>query len=382
MRSEEQLVAEFVDIFGGMPDPRVERTKKHPLMSVLILALLSMISGCEGWDEIARFCAMKRTWLETWLDLPNGTPCADTFRRVFMALEPKAFHVCFVKWMAAVSGGTEGKLVAIDGKTMRGTLAKALGKNAMHLVSAWVPDDGVVLGQVATEEKSNEITAIPQLLDLIVLEGATVSIDAMGCQKKIAEAILDKGADYILALKGNQSTLESEVETFFSDAQKNGFRDVSHTFHETVDADHGRLEVRRLWATTDIEWMVDAKKWWKGLGALVCIESEQTKDGKTSVEKRHYITSHSDKSAEQLAAWIRGHWGVESALHWVLDVTFREDDCRIRNGAENLALLRKLALILFKQETSLKTSIRQKKKAAGWDHEYALRVLTAGFPEN
>ena len=209
-----------------------------------------MISGCEGWDEIARFCAMKKEWLETWLELPNGTPCADTFRRVFMALDPKAFHACFVTWMASVSGGVDGKHVAIDGKTLRGTVARALGKTAMHLVSAWVPDAGVVLGQVATEEKSNEITAIPQLLDLLALKGSTVSFDAMGCQKKIAEAIVDKEAHYLLALKGNQSTLEKEVETFFDNAHAKGFHDVPHTFQQTVDADHGRLEVRRVWVTT------------------------------------------------------------------------------------------------------------------------------------
>jgi predicted transposase YbfD/YdcC len=380
MRTKKDLVDEFELIFAGLPDPRVERTRRHPLMSVLMLALVSMISGCEGWDEMARFCAIREEWLKTWIDLPNGTPCADTFRRVFMALDTRVLHGCFVQWMAAIGGRPDGKLIAIDGKTMRGTLAKALGKTALHLVSAWVPDDGIVLGQVITAEKSNEITAIPELLELIAVKGATVTIDAMGCQTKIADLIISKGAHYILALKGNQSTLADDVKLFFEEAKRTKFADIKHLFHETVDADHGRVEVRKIWTTTDIEWMVDAKKNWKGLGALICIESEHTKAGVVTTESRHYITSHSDKSAEELGARVRAHWGIENGLHWTLDTTFHEDACRIRNGAENFALLRKLALILFKQEKSLKTSVRQKKKAAGWDQDYALRVMTAGFP--
>jgi predicted transposase YbfD/YdcC len=352
-------------------------------MNILVLSLLSVICGAEGWDEMAEFAESKRDWLETWLDLPNGTPCADTFRRVLSALEPKEFQRCFSEWMAAVAGGTEGKLVAIDGKTIRGSFARSLGKSAVHLVSAWVAENSLALGQLATEEKSNEITAIPQLLALLELRGATVSIDAMGCQTKIAEAIVSKGADYILALKGNQSTLQQEVESFFKHAGKTGFKDIPHTFDETVDGEHGRLEVRRVWATADLDWMQDAKKSWTNLRTLVLVESERTVDGKTSTERRHYISSHRELDAQRLGQLIRGHWAVENGLHWVLDVVFDEDSCRIRqgHGAENFALLRKLALALFKQETSAKKSVAMKRKRAGWDHLYGLRVLAAGYSE-
>jgi predicted transposase YbfD/YdcC len=372
-------IAEF---FASLKDPRVARTQRHALMSILVLSLLAVICGAEGWDEMARFAETKQSWLETWLDLPNGTPCADTFRRVLSALDPQEFHRCFVAWMAALARGTQGKLVAIDGKTMRGSFARSLGRAAVHMVSAWVAENGLVLGQMATEEKSNEITAIPQLLALLELTGATVTIDAMGCQRKIAEAIVDKGADYILALKGNQSTLQQEVEGFFEHADKTDFKDIAHTTHQTVDGEHGRIEVRRVWAITEVGWM-DARRDWKNLRSLILVESERTIDGKTSLERRHFISSHRELDAAALAPLIRGHWGIENSLHWVLDVVFDEDRCRIRqgHGAENFALLRKLALALFKQETSAKTSVNQKKKMASWSDAYALRVLTAGFPE-
>lgn len=373
----------MVEIFESLPDPRVDRTKVHPLTTVIMLGLLAVVSGCEGWDEMSRFSSTKLAWLETWLDLPSGAPCADTFRRVFAALDPEAFHRCFMQWMKQMARGTKGKLVAIDGKTMRGTLGRSINKTALHIVSAWLEENSLTLGQVVTDEKSNEITAIPALLALLDLEGATVTIDAMGCQKKIAAAIVDKTADYILALKGNQSTLEKEVEVFFEGARKQAFLGIPHTFHESVNGDHGRIEVRRVWATCEVAWMVAAKKEWKGLQSLILIESERTLGGKTTVENRHYISSHGKLDAERLGELVRGHWSVENNLHWVLDVTFNEDRCRIRQGyaAQNLALLRKLALTLFKNEKTLKTSIAQKKKVAAWDNTYALRVMTAGLPE-
>ena len=373
----------MVEIFESLPDPRVERTKLHPLAAVVVLGLFAVISGCEGWDEMARFSSAKVEWLQTWLDLPNGAPCADTFRRVFAALDPDAFHRCFVRWMSEMAQGTKGKLVAIDGKTMRGTVSRALGKTPLHVVSAWLAENNLTLGQVVTDEKSNEITAIPALLALLNVEGATITIDAMGCQKKIAAAIVEKGAEYILALKGNQSTLENEVEGFFAEAQKTAFRDTPHTFHESVDGDHGRIETRRVWATSEVSWMLDAKKDWKNLRSLILVESERTVDGKTTVEHRHYISSHETLDAQRLGELVRGHWSVENNLHWVLDVTFDEDRSRIRDGhsAQNLALLRKLALAFFKNEKTLKTSIAQKKKMAGWERDYALRVMLAGVPD-
>lgn len=368
--------------FESVPEPRVERTRLHPLQNILVIALLAMICVGEGWEDMEEFGDAKREWLGTFLDLRNGTPSADTFRRVLSAVDPKAFNSCFIAWVQALSEGTSGKLIAIDGKTIRHSFDNATGRKALHVVSAWIAENRLTLGQIATEEKSNEITAIPQLLEMLDIRGATVTVDAMGCQRAIAEKVIDRGADYVMGLKGNQGTAHKEVAEFFADARANDFRDVEHTFHETVDgSEHGRLEVRRTWATQDLNWFVDLSKW-KSLRSIIMIESERTIGTETSVEYRYYWSSHR-VDAETFAAMIRGHWGIENQLHWCLDVGFREDESRIRtdHGPENLALLRKVAMNLAKNERSHKRGVQAKRKLACWNDAYLLKLLQAGLPQ-
>lgn len=383
MKIEKPLHLGIFAFFEEVPEPRVERTRRHPLPNILIIALLAMICVGEGWEDMEEFGRAKRKWLETFLDLPHGIPSADTFRRVLSAIDPKAFGACFTAWVQALSEGTSGKLIAIDGKTVRRSFNRATGRKALHVVSAWIAENRVTLGQLATEEKSNEIKAIPGLLEMLDIRGATVSVDAMGCQKAIAAKVVEQGADYVMGLKGNQGTAHKEVAEFFTDARSNDFRGVEHTFHETVDgSEHGRMEVRRVWASQDLEWFAELPKW-KGLRSIIMIESERTVGTETSIEHRYYWTSH-DLHAEKLAAMIRGHWGIENQLHWCLDVGFREDESRVRtdHGPENLALLRKVAMNLAKSERSHKRGIQAKRKLACWDDAYLLKLLQAGLPGN
>jgi predicted transposase YbfD/YdcC len=351
-------------------------------MNVLVIALLAMICGADGWEDMETFGNAKRAWLSTFLDLTHGIPSEDTFRRVFAALDPTAFNACFIAWVQALSEGTEGKLVAVDGKTVRHSFDRATGKKALHLVSAWVADNRLALGQLATEEKSNEITAIPKLLDLLDIRGATITVDAMGCQREIAKKIVDRGADYIMGLKGNQGTAHDAVEGFFDDARANEFRDVQHTFHQTVDgSEHGRLEVRRIWSSQQLDWFADRAKW-KRLQSLIMVESERTVGAETSTERRYYWSSHA-ADAEIFAAMIRGHWSIENQLHWSLDMAFGEDQSRIRTGhaTQNIALLRKITMNLAKNERSHKAGIKAKMKRAGWEDDYLLKLLRVGLPK-
>ena len=369
--------------FETLPEPRVERTRVHPLVNILTIALLAMICVGEGWEDMEDFGDAKQAWLGTFLDLRHGIPSADTFRRVLSALNPTAFNACFIAWAQALSGGTAGKLLAIDGKTVRHSFDRATGRKALHVVSAWIAENRMALGQIATEEKSNEITAIPQLLTLLDIRGATITVDAMGCQRAIAEQVIDQGADYLMGLKGNQGTAHKEVEEFFTDACATAFRALDCTFHETVDgSEHGRVEVRRAWASQELGWFQDLSKW-KGLRSIVMIESERTIGSDTSIERRYYWSSHV-VDAKAFGEMIRGHWGIENQLHWCLDVAFREDESRIRtdHGPENLALLRKLAMNLARSERSRKKGIQAKRKRAAWDDAYLLTLLRAGLPGN
>ena len=370
--------------FESVPEPRVERTRLHPHVNILVIAMLTMICVGEGWEDMEEFGVAKEAWLATFLDLRNGIPSADTFRRVLSAVNPKAFNACFVAWTQALSTGTAGKLVALDGKTIRHSFDRATGQKALHIVSAWIAENRLTLGQIATEEKSNEITAIPKLLELLDIRGATITVDAMGCQRAIAEKVIDQGADYIMGLKGNQETAHKEVEEFFTDAHAKDFKDVEHTFHETVDgSDHGRLEVRRAWASQELDWFEDLPKW-KRLRSIIMIESERTVGvAETSIERRYYWSSHV-VDAKTFSEMIRGHWGIENQLHWCLDVGFREDESRIRtdHGPENLALLRKIAMNLAKSERTHKKGIQAKRKLAAWSDDYLLKLLQAGLPPN
>lgn len=363
--------------FESLKDPRVERTRRHKLMDIVVISVTAVISYADGWDDIVEYAKVREEWLRTFLELPHGIPCADTFRRVFTALDPEQFQACFLSWVRSLVETTEGKLIAIDGKTVRHSFASEEGKGPLPLVSAWVAHNQLVLGQVATDTKSNEITAIPKLLQLIDVHGATVTIDAMGCQKKIADAIVEGGGDYILALKDNQPTIHQEVELFFESARAEAFSDTPCDQAQSIDGDHGRIEVRRVFASSDIGWMAD-KPQWKNLQSVVLVESERTIGEETSLEHRYYLTSHTADAA-LLAGLIRGHWGIENKLHWVLDMAFDEDRCRIRRGnaPDNFALLRKIALNLLKLEKTSKRGLQAKRKRAAWDQGYLLQVLQA-----
>ena len=364
--------------FESLEDPRVERTRRHKLQDIVVISVMAVIGFADGWSDIVQFAKDREQWLRSVLELPSGIPSDDTFRRVMSALDPVAFQNCFLNWVRALMAATEGKLVAIDGKTVRRSFAREEGKSALHVVSAWAAHNQLVLGQVVTDQKSNEITAIPELLGMLDLSGATVTLDAMGCQKKIAESIVTAKADYVLTLKDNQPTLHQEVRSFFESAQADGFRDTRHDENETVDGEHGRIETRRVVASDDIEWMTD-RRLWKGLRSVVMIESTRTMGEESSFERRYYLTSLAPDAA-MLAERIRGHWGIENGLHWVLDMAFDEDRCRIRrgHGPDNFALLRKIAVNLLKAEKTCKRGIEGKRKHAAWNHDYLLKVLEAG----
>lgn len=371
--------ADLCEFFADLPDPRVERTRVHPLDEVLVVSVLAVLAGADGWDDIVEWGEAREKWLHTFLTLPGGLPSADTIRRIFCAIDPAKFASCFERMVSELAGSLLDQLVVIDGKTMRRTFARDRGQSPLHLVTAWVAERGVQLGQIATEAKSNEITAIPALLDTLELRGAIVSIDAAGCQRKIAEKIVDKGADYLLALKGNQTLLHQDVVMYFEHAQQDRTIDAkSLATHESVDKAHGRLETRRVWCSDDLTWM-SVRKGWKGLRTIIMVERERVVGGKTSTERAYYLSTLAP-DAERLGGLVRRHWSIENELHWVLDMTFDEDHSRIRdrNGATNLALLRKLALALLKREQSdPRKSIVMKRRRVGWDNDYLFQVFAA-----
>jgi predicted transposase YbfD/YdcC len=362
----------LLDYFRDVTDPRVERTKLHQLEDILAIAICATICGAEGWTEMAFFGQCKQQWLETFLALPNGIPSDDTFRRVISTLEPDEFEACFQRWTQAVSNH-QRDIIAIDGKTLRRSHDSANGKAAIHMVSAWACENKMVFGQVATDEKSNEITAIPKLLEMLVLDGSVVTIDAMGCQKKIAKEIKESNGDYIFSLKGNHGTLHEEVKLFLDDAIANG---GDYDYGCATDGGHGRVEIRKVWYSENVQWMPDRQQW-PGLSSLVAVESHRTIDDKVSTERRYFISSLSGIDAETIGPMIRSHWGVENKLHWSLDVSFGEDDCRIRKGfgAENVSRLRRIALNLLKQEKTAKCGIKTKQHKAGWDEKYLQKIL-------
>ena len=363
----------LLDFFADLPDSRVERTKLHKMEDILAITICAVICGAEGWNEIELFGQSKRQWLETFLELPNGIASHDTFARVISSIKPDDFEQRFQKWTQAMAENIGEKVIAIDGKTLRRSFDNANGKAAIHMVSAWACDNKMVFGQIATDEKSNEITAIPKLLEMLVLDGSVVTIDAMGCQKKIAEKIIDNNGNYIFSLKGNHGTLHKEVKLFMDDAIANG---GDYDYNNTTDGGHGRVEIRKVWYSQDVQWMRYLESW-PGLSSLVAVESQRTIGGKVSTERRYFISSLSEKTAESVGQMIRQHWGIENKLHWSLDVSFGEDDCRIRKdfGAENFSRLRRIALNLLKQEKTAKCGIKAKQHKAGWDEQYMLKVL-------
>jgi predicted transposase YbfD/YdcC len=336
-----------------------------------------VICGADDWTEVVDYAKAKKDWLKKFLALPHDIPSHDTFGRVFSLLRPEEFEKCFVSWIHTVFKLTDAQTVAIDGKTLRRSYDRSSNKAAIHMVGAWAAKSGIALGQLKTEDKSNEITAIPELLKLLDLKGCIVTIDAMGCQKDIAHRIADQGADYVLALKGNQGTLHKDVELFFEDAQQCNFKDIPHDSFETTDGDHGRVEVRRYVTVSDLGWIEDARKW-KNLNLIGMVQSERHIGEKISRETRYFISSLPN-DAKRFAEAVRDHWRIENQLHWVLDIAFREDDSRVRdrNAATNLAILRRFALSLCKQEKTAKVGIKVKRKRAGWNNDYLLILLNA-----
>lgn len=366
--------------FNLLPDPRANNIR-HRLIDILVMALCAMICGADGWQDMQDFARAKAKWFATFLDLDHGVPSADTFRRVLSSLNPEAFERCFMKWMQAVVDQSQGKLLAIDGKSIRRSFDQGWDKSGMaHMVSAFVACNGQSLGQLKTQGRGGELEGIKQLLGLIDLRGATVSIDAIGCQKTIARKIVDGGGDYLLAVKENQKALHRRVQVEMDDLIRRQFKGTWHDRHQDTDAGHGRIETRKVWVTDDLSWLKQASAW-PGLKSVVVIESQREVIGQdTSVQRRYYISSL-EPDAAALARAIRGHWSIENSLHYVLDVSFGEDDSRIRrgHGAENVSRLRRMALNLLKaaDKHTKRKSIKGRRKIAGWDHQFLLNLIAA-----
>jgi predicted transposase YbfD/YdcC len=366
--------------FDSLTDPRIDRTIRHPLINILTISICAIIAGCDDFQSISEYGKSKKSWFGEFLDLKNGTPCRDTFNDVLNRLNPHEFSKAFTQWVCSL-GDLKDDIVALDGKVMRGTLDKANGNPAIHLVSAWSVKNNMCFGQIKVSDKSNEITAIPKLLKLIDIDGATVTTDAMGTQYKIGDQIVEAKGDYLLALKGNQGEFHEDIKLYFDTHLQDEFSGINHNVYSHVNGDHGRIETRKVWLITSVDWLVERHPRWKTLRGIAMIESWREVNGKETYERRYYITSHHNKSAELIAKGIRSHWHVENKLHWQLDVSFREDYNRLRSGnaAENFALMNKIALNLLKNEKSIKLGIKNKRLKAGWDDDYMLKVLTVGL---
>jgi predicted transposase YbfD/YdcC len=367
----------FLDIFGQLDDPRIERKKLHPMPEILLLTLCAVICGAESWDDIELFGKSKLMFLCQYLPYESGIPSDDTLRRFFRAIDTTQFQRLFVKWIQAwLSPEVAGKVVAIDGKTLRGSHDGE--QLPIHLVSAFASEAGIVLGQVKTSEKSNEITAIPELLEWLDVRGAIVTIDAMGCQKAIAEKIIDKGGDYLLALKGNQSSLHDDVRLHFEQPAPASLARM--TSAETIDKGHGRIEVRQCRLSTDIDWLRERHPEWKNLNNIVAIDSQRFIGDTITQETRYFISSSQAPAAQMLAA-VRLHWGIENQLHWVLDMSFGEDQSRIRkdNAPTNVAIIRHAALNMIRKTPKKRMSVKRMRKAAGWDDSLLTEILAQVF---
>jgi predicted transposase YbfD/YdcC len=366
----------LIEHFGDLDDPR-RYNRRHLLLDIVVIAVCAVICGADDWAAVEEFGQARHDWLAGFLELPHGIPGDDTFRRVFARLDAKQFQERFVAWVRAVFEVTRGQVVPIDGKRLRRSHDRGIGKEAIHLVSAWATEDHLVLGQVKVDDKSNEIPAAQELLTLLDINGCIVTADALHCQKETAKQIIEQGGQYVLRVKDNQGNLSQSLEELFDYAAETDFVDCDH--HQTVDKGHGRLEIRECWTTSDLDYLryVPDREQWQGLNTLAMVKLQRRTEDTTETETKYYIASL-PSDAELVLFASRGHWGIENQLHWVLDIAFREDDCRLRkgNGAENFALLRHIALTLLKQERTLKRGVKNKRLRAGWDTDYLLKVLT------
>ena len=367
----------FTPFFVTLTDPRLHRRRRHELLDILILAVCATLGGADGWADIERFAKAKLAFFRGFLALPNGIPSHDTFGRVFARLDPAALLACIQQWLAALGRVVAGEVVAIDGKTLRGSFDTAAEQNALHLVSAWATQARLVLGQVAVDQKSNEITAIPLLLELLDVRGCIVTIDAMGCQKEIAAALRAQEADYVLTLKDNQPTLHQAVHEAFIAHADADFTDPTLRRHKTVERSHGRKETREYFIAAAPAELTQSGEW-KDLRSIGLVMRTRIVGDEISEEVVYYLSSLPPK-VKTFAKAVRGHWGIENRLHWSLDVTFAEDHSRVRkdHGPANLGLLRRLALSILQRDTSCKDSLRGKRLSAGWNEDRLLRILTA-----
>jgi len=357
----------IIKIFEELSEPRRGNAIRHKLIDVITIGILATICGYDEYTEMELFGQMRETWLRGFLELPGGIPSHDTFGDIFAAINPTQFHECFAEWVETIRESISNEIIAVDGKSIRGSKDDSKGKRATHVVSAWAHENRLVLGQIATDEKSNEITAIPRLLEMLELSGCIVTIDAMGCQKQIAKQIVEAKADYVLGLKGNQGDLHDDVRVYFESEDVKA-KIITH------NKDHGRIETREYRLETDIDWL-PKKPDWIGLNGIGLVKSSVIEKGELREETRYFITSLT--CLEKFAKAVRAHWSIENSLHWSLDVTFGEDACRARvgNAAENCNVLRHLALGLLKNESSIKASLKLKRKRCALSTDYLLKVL-------
>jgi predicted transposase YbfD/YdcC len=371
------LNVSFLNHFENLTAPRIERSKEHLLIDIVAIAILAVISGADGWVSIELYGKAKYEWLKGFLELPNGIPSHDTFSRVFARIEPKQFQECFLSWVNSITKKLELEVIAIDGKTMKQSYDRNQSQKPLHIVSAWSASHQLVLGQKKVNKKSNELTAIPALLELLEMEESIITIDAMGCQKEIAALIIKKKGDYLLALKGNQNLIHKDVKKWFELAREEEFVGREHSYYQQIEGGHHRVEKRQIWTVAVSELPpLHNQSLWTELKTVVMVVSERRLWNKTTTEVRFYLSSLAS-NAEKIAQAIRSHWGIENSLHWTLDVTFCEDKSRIRkdHSPENFALLRRLAVSLLKQEKGFKGSLKMKRYLAGMDNNYLVKIL-------
>jgi predicted transposase YbfD/YdcC len=374
----EQPFQSLEEHFGDLPDPRVVGRCDHNLLDIIIIAICAVLCGAESWDDVEEFGLSKQPWLKQFLALPNGIPSHDTFRRVFSLLDARAFQDCFMRWVEVAFHVQREQVIALDGKSVRGRQDQGKGKACLHLVSAWATVNGLALGQRKVQSGENEIVAIPELLAQLYLRGCIVTIDAIGCQKAIVQQIVDQHADYGLALKANQGRWYTDVVEWFDWAQQRDFREVVHDYHQTVNKGHGRIEIRRCWALSDPQALevLGYHEGWAKLTSLVMVQRERHIGPARQSETAYFIASL-PPDAERLLGAVRHHWRIENTLHWSLDVIFHEDAARFRvgDGAENFAVLRRMALNLLKQHP-VKMSLKRKRFKAALDESFLLELLT------